>query len=77
MHEILATRYQVAYQLWCVRFFHFVYDIVLRCILLDTIGICACFLYWKEWKVIEFVVQFHWCFDVTLDKVSVLAKRLE
>ena len=77
MHKILATRYQVAYQLRCIHLFHFVHNVVLRCVLLDSIGIHACLLYGEEWQIIELVVQFYWCLDITLDEESILAERLE
>ena len=77
MHEILATRYKIADELRCIRLFHFVHDVVLLSVLLDSIRVHARLLYGKEWQVIEFVVQLHWCLDITLDEDSNLAERLE
>ena len=77
MHKIFSTRYKIAYQLRCVHLFHFIHDVILLSVLLDTIGIRACFLYREEWQIIELVVQLHWCFNVTLDEESILAERLE
>ena len=77
MHEILWARYKIADELRCIRLFHFVHDVVLRCVLLDSIGVHTRLLYRKEWQVIELVVQFYWCLDVTLDEESILAERLE
>ena len=77
MHEILATRHKIADELWWIHLFHFVLDIVLCCALLDSIGVHARLLYGEEWQVIELVVQFHWCLDITLDEESNLAECLE
>ena len=77
MHEILLTRYKIANEFRCIRLFHLVHDVVLLGILLDSIRVHAHLLYGEEWQIIEFVVQLHWCLDVTLDEESVLAERLE
>ena len=77
MYEILATRYKIADELRCIHLFHFVHDVVLLSVLLDSIGVHACLLYGEEWQVIELVVEFHWCLDVTLDEESILAECLE
>ena len=77
MHELLATRYKNADELRCIHLFHFVHNVVLRCVLLDSIGVHARLLYGKEWQIIELVVEFHWCLDITLDKESILAECLE
>ena len=77
MHEILLTRYKIADELWCIHLFHFVHDVVLRCVLLDSIGVHNRLLYREEWQIIELVVKLHWCLDITLDEESNLAERLE
>ena len=77
MHEILLTRHKITDELRCIRLFDLVHDVVLLGILLDSIRVHAHLLYGEEWQIIEFVVQLHWCLDVTLDEESVLAERLE
>ena len=77
MHEILLTRYKIADELRCIRLFHFVHNVVLLSVLLDSIGVHTCLLYEEEWQVIELVVEFHWFLDVTLDEESILAECLE
>ena len=77
VHEILLTRYKITDELRCIHLFHFVHDIVLRCVLLDSIRVHTRLLYGEEWQIIELVVQFYWCLDVTLDEESILAERLE
>ena len=37
VYEILSTRYKITYEFWCIRFFHFVHDIILLSISLDSI----------------------------------------
>ena len=77
MNKILLTRDKIADELRCIRLFHFVHDVVLRCVLLDSIGVHARLLYGEEWQIIELVVQLHWCLDDTLDEESILAECLE
>ena len=77
MHDILATRYKIADELRCIHFFHFVHNVVLRCVLLDSIRVHTRLLYGKEWQIIELIMEFHWCLDVILDEESILAERLE
>ena len=77
VNEILLTRYKIADELRCIHLFDFVHNIVLRCVLLDSIGVHACLLYGEEWQVIELVVEFHWCFDVTIDEEPNLAECLQ
>ena len=77
MHEIFASRYKITDELRCIRLFDLVHDVVLRCVLLDSIRVHARLLYGEEWQVIELVVEFYWCLDVTLDEESVLAECLE
>ena len=76
-HEILLTRHKIADEFRCIHLFHFVHNVVLRCVLLDSIGVHARLLYGEEWQIIELVVQLHWCLDITLDEESILAERLE
>ena len=77
MNEILLTRHKIADEFRCIRLFHFLHDVVLRCVLLDSIRVHTRLLYGEEWQVIELVVQLHWCLDVTLDEESELAECLE
>ena len=77
VHEILLARYKIADELRCIRLFHFVHDVVLLGVLLDSIGVHIRLLYGEEWQIIELVMQLHWCLDVTLDEESILAERLE
>ena len=77
MYEILLTRYKIADELRCIHLFHFVHDISLLSVFLDSIGTHTRLLYGEEWQVIELVVEFCGCFDITLDEVSVLVKCLE
>ena len=77
MYKIFSTRYKIAYQLRCIHLFHFVHDVILLSVLLDTIGIHTCLLYKEERQVIELVVQLHWCLYITLDEEAILAERLE
>ena len=59
MYEILLTRYKITDELRCIHLFHFVHDVVLRCVLLDSIGVHTRLLYGEEWQIIELIVQFH------------------
>ena len=77
MNKILSTRYKITYEFWCICFFHFAHDVILLSVLLDSIRIHTRLLYGEEWKVIELVMQFHWCFDITLDEEPVLVEYLE
>ena len=77
MHEILLTRHKIADEFRCIHLFHFIHNVVLFSILLDSIGVHTCFLYGEEWQVIELVVKFYWCFDIALDEESILAECLE
>ena len=77
MHEILLTRHKIADELRCIHLFHFVHDVILLSVLLDSIGIHTCLLYGEEWQVIELVVQLYWCLDIALDEEPILAERLE
>ena len=77
MYEILLARDKIADELRCIRLFHFVHNIVLRSVFLDSIGVHARLLYGEEWQIIELVVQLHWCLDITLDEESNLAEYLE
>ena len=77
MHEILLTRYKIADEFRCIHLFYFVHNVVLLSVLLDSIRVHTRLLYWKEWQIIELVVQFYWCFDITLDEESILAECLE
>ena len=77
VNEILLTRYKIADELRCIRLFDFVHNVVLRCVLLDSIGVHARLLYGEEWQVIELIVEFYWCLDITLDEESILVERLE
>ena len=77
MNEILATRHKIANELRCIHLFHFVHNVVLLSVLLDSIRIHTRLLYGEEWQIIELVVEFHWCLDITLDEESILTERLE
>ena len=77
MNEILLTRHKIADEFRCIRLFHFVHDVVLLGVLLDSIRVHTRLLYGEEWQIIEFVVQLHWCLDVILDEESILAECLE
>ena len=77
MHEILLTRDKIANELRCIHLFHLVHNVVLRCVLLDSIRVHSRLLYGEEWQVIELVVQLYWCLDITLDEESNLAECLE
>ena len=77
VHEILLTRYKIADEFRCIHLFHFVHNVVLRCVLLDSIRVHTRLLYREEWEIIELVVQLHWCLDITLDEESNLAECLE
>ena len=77
MHEILASRYKIADELRCIHFFHFVHNVVLLSILLDSIGVHTRLLYGEEWQIIELVVDFYWYLDITLDEESILAEYLQ
>ena len=77
MNEILLARYKIADELRCIHLFHFVHDVVLRSILLDSVRVHTCLLYGEEWQIIELIMEFHWCLDVTLDEESNLAECLE
>ena len=77
MHEILLTRYKITDELRCIHLFHFVHDVILLSVLLDSIGVHTRILYGEEWQVIELIMQLHWCLDVTLDEESILAECLE
>ena len=77
MYEILLTRYKIADELRCIRLFDFAHDVVLLSVLLDSIRVHARLLYGEEWQIIELIMEFHWCLDVTLDEESNLAECLE
>ena len=77
MHEILLTRYKITDEFRCIHLFYFVHNVVLLCILLDSIRVHTCLLYGEEWQIIELVVEFYWCLDITLDEESILAECLE
>ena len=77
MNEILLTRYKIADEFRCIRLFHFVHNVVLLSVLLDSIRVQTRPLYGEEWQIIELIVEFYWCLDVTLDEESNLAKCLE
>ena len=77
MHEILLTRDKIADELRCIHLFHFVHDVVLLSVLLDSIRVHTRLLYGEEWQIIELVVQLHWCLDITLDEESILAEHLQ
>ena len=57
--------------------FDFVHNVVLRSVLLDSIGVHTRLLCGEEWQVIELVVEFHWCLDITLDEESILTECLQ
>ena len=77
MHEILLTRYKITDELRCIHLFHFVHDVILLSVLLDSIRVHTRLLYREERQIIELVVQLHWRLDVTLDEESILPSRLE
>ena len=77
VHEILLTRYKIADEFRCIRLFHFIHDVILRCILLDSIRVHTRLLYEEEWQVIELIVQLYWCFDATLNEECILTECLE
>ena len=77
MNEILLTRHKIADELRWIHLFHFAHNIVLLSVLLDFIRLHTRLLYREEWQIIELVMQFYWCLDVTLDEESILAERLE
>ena len=77
MHEILLTRDKITDELRCIHLFHFVHDVILRCVLLDSIRVHTCLLYEEEWQVIELIMEFYWCLDIALDEEPILAKCLE
>ena len=77
MNEILLTKYKIADELRWIHLFHFVHNVVLLGVLLDSIRVHTRLLYGEEWQIIELVVQLYWCLDVTLDEEPILAKRLE
>ena len=77
MYEILLTRYKIADELQCIHLFHFVHNVILLCVVLDSIRIHTCCLYWKELYVIELVMEFYWCFDIAFDTKPVFIDCLE
>ena len=77
MHEILATRHKIADELRCIRLFHFVDNVVLLSVLLDSIRVQTRLLYGEEWQIIELIMQLYWCLDITLDEESIFAECLE
>ena len=76
MHEILATRHKITDEFRCIHLFYFVHDIILLGVLLDSIRVQTRLLYGEEWQVIEFVMEFHRCLDITFDEESILAECL-
>ena len=77
MHEILLTRYKIADELRCIHLFHFVHNVVLLSVLLDSIRVHTRLQYGEEWQIIELIMEFHWCLDITLDEESNLAECLQ
>ena len=77
MHEILLTRHKIADEFRCIHLFNLVHDVVLCCVLLDSIRVHTRLLYGEEWQIIELIMEFHWCLDITLDEESNLAECLE
>ena len=77
MHEILLTRDKIADELRCIHLFHFIHNVVLRCVLLDSIGLHTRLLYREEWQIIELIMEFYWCLDITLDEESIFPECLE
>ena len=77
MNEILLARDKITDELRCIHLFHFVHIVVLRCVLLNSIRLHTRLLYGEEWQVIELIMEFHWCLDITLDEESILAECLE
>ena len=76
MHEILATRHKITDEFRCIHLFYFVHNVVLLGVLLDSIRVQTRLLYGEEWQVIEFVMEFHRCLDITFDEESILAECL-
>ena len=74
MNEILLTRNKITNELWCILFVH---DVVLRCVLLDSIRVHTRLLYGEEWQIIELIMEFNWCLDIALDEESILAECFE
>ena len=77
MHEILLARYKITDELRCIHLFDLVHDVVLRCVLLDSIRVHARILYGEERQIIKLVVQLHGYLDIALDEESKLAESLE
>ena len=77
MHEILATRYKIADELRCIRLFDLVHNVVLLSVLLDSIRVHTRLLYGEEWQIIELIMEFYRCRDITLDEESIFAECLE
>ena len=77
VHKILLTRDKIEDELRCIHLFDLVHNVVLLSVLLDSIRVHTRLLYGEEWQVIELVMEFHWCLDITLDEESNLAECLE
>ena len=77
VYEIFLARYKIADELRCIHLFNLVHDVVLLRVLLDSVLVHTHLLYREEWQVIELIMEFYWCLDVTLDEEPVLAECLE
>ena len=77
MNKILSTRYKITDELRCIRFFHFLHNIILLSVILDSIRVYVCLLYGDEWQVIEFVMELCGCSDITLDEEPILVECVE
>ena len=77
MYKILSTRHNITDEFWCIRFFHFIHNVVLLSIYLDSIRVHACLLYRKEWKIIELVMKLCGCYDITINEEFVFVKCVE
>ena len=77
MHEILLMRYKITDEFRCIHLFGLVHNVVLLSVLLDSIRVHTRLLYGEEWEIIELIMEFYWCLDITLDEESNLAERLE
>ena len=78
MNKILSTRYKITDELRCIRFFHFLHDVILLSVFLVPSEYMPAFCIEKnEWKVIDLVMKLCGCFYITLDEVSIHVKCLQ
>ena len=78
MNKILSTRYKIIYELRCIRFFHFLHDVIFLSVFLVPSEYMPTFCIEKnEWKVIDLVMKLCGWFDITLDEESIFVECVE